>query len=285
MIDGYTTSDRYPNAQRADTSGLATDSGLARSSVQLHPQLGEGRARRLRRHGEDVHGRIRTIRSSRPTRRRSRTCSPTRARWTRTLREHFRYPGGPVPGADEHVGPLPHHRSAELLRRIERLGGGAGSRTRASPRGAAQRRRRRRRRRGSRFARRRSASTRTTSSGKLPGDEKEGFMILRSFVPVSDDDSKKQLTAFMVAKSDPDHYGKLIVYEMPGDNLPNGPGLVNSVIQQNQTSPDRSHSSTSRDRRSPTATSYWCRSTRRSSTCGPCTCRPKARHRYPSSNR
>ena len=60
-------------------------------------------------------------------------------------------------------------------------------------------------------------------------------MILRSFVPVSDDDSKKQLTAFMVAKSDPDQYGKLIVYEMPGDALPNGPGLVNSVIQQNQT--------------------------------------------------
>ncbi len=59
-------------------------------------------------------------------------------------------------------------------------------------------------------------------------------MILRSFVPVSDDDSKKQLTAFMVAKSDPDQYGKLIVYEMPGDALPNGPGLVNSVIQQNQ---------------------------------------------------
>ncbi len=29
MIDGYTTSDRYPNAQRADTSGLDTDSGLA----------------------------------------------------------------------------------------------------------------------------------------------------------------------------------------------------------------------------------------------------------------
>jgi uncharacterized protein len=71
--------------------------------------------------------------------------------------------------------------------------------------------------------------------GRLPGDQKEGFMILRSFVPVSDDDSKKQLTAFMVAKSDPDDYGKLVVYEMPGDNLPNGPGLVNSVIQQNQT--------------------------------------------------
>ena len=29
MIDGYTTSDRYPNAQRADTSGLDTSSGLA----------------------------------------------------------------------------------------------------------------------------------------------------------------------------------------------------------------------------------------------------------------
>ncbi len=68
---------------------------------------------------------------------------------------------------------------------------------------------------------------------KLPGDTKESFVLLRSFVPTSDDDSKKKLTAFMVAKSDRDDYGKLITYEMPSDLQIDGPALVNSAIQAN----------------------------------------------------
>src|SRR5690606_25815968 len=71
--------------------------------------------------------------------------------------------------------------------------------------------------------------------GRLPGEERETFMMLRSYVAVSDDDSRRQLTAFMVAQSDPENYGKLVVYEMPSDRLPDGPGLVNSLIQQNPT--------------------------------------------------
>ena len=68
---------------------------------------------------------------------------------------------------------------------------------------------------------------------RLPGDTKESFVLLRSFVPTSDDDSKKKLTAFMVAKSDPEDYGKLITYEMPSDLQIDGPALVNSAIQAN----------------------------------------------------
>ena len=70
---------------------------------------------------------------------------------------------------------------------------------------------------------------------KLPGETKESFVLLRSFVPTSDDDSKKKLTAFMVAKSDPGDYGKLITYEMPSDLQIDGPALVNSAIQANTT--------------------------------------------------
>jgi uncharacterized membrane protein (UPF0182 family) len=70
--------------------------------------------------------------------------------------------------------------------------------------------------------------------GRLPNEPREGFMMLRSFVPVSEDDSRRELTAFMVAKSDPDEYGKLIVYEMPTDDPPSGPGQVNTFIQQNE---------------------------------------------------
>ena len=49
IMDAYTTTDRYPYAQTADTEQLADGSGL-NSAVQLRAQLGEGRARRLRRH-------------------------------------------------------------------------------------------------------------------------------------------------------------------------------------------------------------------------------------------
>jgi uncharacterized membrane protein (UPF0182 family) len=49
---------------------------------------------------------------------------------------------------------------------------------------------------------------------RLPGDESERFLLFRPFVPHSTDDSKKQLTSFMTADSDPGQYGKLRVFTM-----------------------------------------------------------------------
>ena len=49
---------------------------------------------------------------------------------------------------------------------------------------------------------------------RLPLEKKDGFLIFRPFVPFSEDDSKKQLTSFMVGKSDPSNYGQLEVYTM-----------------------------------------------------------------------
>ncbi|MGK2958547.1 MAG: UPF0182 family membrane protein [Acidimicrobiales bacterium] len=66
---------------------------------------------------------------------------------------------------------------------------------------------------------------------RLPESTREEFLMLRPFVPVSDDDSKKQLTAFMVAKSDPGEYGKLVNYELPTDKRIDGPALVAATIQ------------------------------------------------------
>jgi uncharacterized protein len=65
---------------------------------------------------------------------------------------------------------------------------------------------------------------------RLPGEEQTEFMIFRPFVPVSGDDSRKEMTAFMVAKSDPDSYGELVTYVMPRNNLPVGPGLAQASI-------------------------------------------------------
>ena len=56
-------------------------------------------------------------------------------------------------------------------------------------------------------------------------------MVLRPFVPVRANDDSQLMTAFMVAKSDGDNYGKLQVFTMPRSNLPNGPALVQGEIQ------------------------------------------------------
>jgi len=67
---------------------------------------------------------------------------------------------------------------------------------------------------------------------RLPGEEREDFLILQPFVPFSRDDSRKDLTAFMVAKSDPAHYGRLEAFVMPRDRQIDGPAIVNARINQ-----------------------------------------------------
>jgi uncharacterized membrane protein (UPF0182 family) len=42
--------------------------------------------------------------------------------------------------------------------------------------------------------------------------------------------NNQQMTAFMTAKSDPDHYGQLQTFVMPGDRLPPAPTLVASTM-------------------------------------------------------
>ena len=69
---------------------------------------------------------------------------------------------------------------------------------------------------------------------RLPGEKELSFVMLRPFVPVSADDSRKELTAFMVAKSDPGSYGDLVTYTMPRGNLPDGPAIVGANMQQDQ---------------------------------------------------
>jgi uncharacterized membrane protein (UPF0182 family) len=66
---------------------------------------------------------------------------------------------------------------------------------------------------------------------RLPGQEGEDFVMLRPYVPYSDDDSRRTLTAFMVANSDPDRYGELTVYRMSESDI-DGPSLANSNMLQ-----------------------------------------------------
>lgn len=58
------------------------------------------------------------------------------------------------------------------------------------------------------------------------------FSMLRPFVPFSSDDSRKELRAFMVVSSDPRTYGKITIYEM-FDPLPDGPATIAAEFGSN----------------------------------------------------
>ncbi len=62
-----------------------------------------------------------------------------------------------------------------------------------------------------------------------PSDEDPVFSLLRPFVPFSADDSRKELRAFMTVSSDPDTYGQLTVYTVAGA-LPPGPATVAAEV-------------------------------------------------------
>lgn len=70
---------------------------------------------------------------------------------------------------------------------------------------------------------------------QLPGEAQESFVMSRPFVPFSQTGSsdRQTLTSFMVARSDRDDYGKITVYEMPTGQAVPGPSLANTQIQQN----------------------------------------------------
>lgn len=67
----------------------------------------------------------------------------------------------------------------------------------------------------------------------LPGDTNLSFNILEPYVPVSQNDQQQNLSAFLVAQSDPANYGNLRVYVTPRGQQVNGPALINSIISSN----------------------------------------------------
>ena len=68
---------------------------------------------------------------------------------------------------------------------------------------------------------------------RLPGEEEQEFVMLRPFVPASEDDTGRLLTAFMTASSDPDSYGQLRSFVLPRSELPEGPVLIGGTISSN----------------------------------------------------
>ena len=66
---------------------------------------------------------------------------------------------------------------------------------------------------------------------QLPGESEPEFVLLRPFAPVSENDERQQLTGYMAARMDPGNFGQLVVYETPRGDLPPGPGIASRTIR------------------------------------------------------
>jgi len=65
---------------------------------------------------------------------------------------------------------------------------------------------------------------------QIPGDSGTSFNILEAFVPKSTNDVQQNLSAFMIADCDPDHYGRLQAFVTPRGQQIDGPALVDARI-------------------------------------------------------
>lgn len=66
---------------------------------------------------------------------------------------------------------------------------------------------------------------------KLPGEQKEEFLLMLPFTPRG----KPNLNGWVAARMDPGHYGELVAFSFPRDRTISGPENVSARIEQNGT--------------------------------------------------
>jgi uncharacterized membrane protein (UPF0182 family) len=67
---------------------------------------------------------------------------------------------------------------------------------------------------------------------RLPGDDRESFLMIQSFVPVSQNNQQLRLVSFLTAKADRRNYGQIESFVMPQGQLVDGP--VQAALKINQ---------------------------------------------------
>jgi uncharacterized membrane protein (UPF0182 family) len=65
---------------------------------------------------------------------------------------------------------------------------------------------------------------------QVPGQTQQSFDLLDAFVPISGQSQIQTLSGFMIAGSDPGHYGQLQMFVTPRNSPVNGPSLVSAQI-------------------------------------------------------
>src|SRR5258707_3976180 len=70
---------------------------------------------------------------------------------------------------------------------------------------------------------------------RLPGEQKEEFLMMTPFAPLS----KQNISAWMCAKCDPDDYGQLLVYRFPRGSNVNCPQQAMSQVNSARQIPQK----------------------------------------------
>jgi hypothetical protein len=65
---------------------------------------------------------------------------------------------------------------------------------------------------------------------RVPNQTQQSFTLLDAFVPISNQSQIQTLSGFMIAGSDPGHYGQLNIFVTPRNNPVNGPAIVAAKI-------------------------------------------------------
>ncbi|MEN3315925.1 MAG: uncharacterized protein V7605_2159 [Acidimicrobiaceae bacterium] len=222
IYDAYTTTSKYPYSQTADTARVAGNSGLqsdfnyVRNSVKVVIDAYDGSMKFYVMDKTDPL--VRSYTKAFPK------LFTDGATMDPALREHLRYPEDLFRVQTNMYGLYHMTDAASFYNKtdawdIAQSPGAVGSAVTVSPGGQVVQ---------SRAPRMQPYYLKM----RLPGETSEDFLIFEPFVPLSKDDSRKDLTAFMVAKSDPANYGQLQAYVMPRQKQIDGPALVNARINQ-----------------------------------------------------
>ncbi|MGD9705840.1 MAG: UPF0182 family protein, partial [Acidimicrobiia bacterium] len=233
VVDAYTTTDRYPNAERADTRQLPAGSGLrhtfnyARNSVKATVDAYDGTVTLYV--VDETDPIIAVWQKAFPS-----LFTPG-AEVPESLRAHFRYPEDLFRVQTNLYGRYQLLDAQEFYSQQLAWSVAQDAPTQQAPAtvGAPSP--------ASTTIESRSDRVSDSDSARFPpyytifhapveGAQPE-FVLFRPFVPFSRNDERKQLQAFMTASSDPATYGKLTAYVIP-EPLPDGPLTVASNINQ-----------------------------------------------------
>ena len=230
--DAYTTTDNYPYAQNADTSAVAQGSGLntnfnyVRNSVKVVIDAYTGKMTFYVMDPNDPI--IETYEKAFPGMFTSSSKMPT------DLRAHLRYPEdiftvqATMYGKYHIVKASSFYSAADAWTLSPDPGSGSPLQAAATTQTV-------------------NAQGQVVSTGQLvrmspiyqvmriPGETTQSFNLLDALVPVSTGSQIQTLSGFMIAGSDPGHYGQLQMFVTPRDNPVNGPAIVAAKISATPT--------------------------------------------------
>ncbi|MBI2168386.1 MAG: UPF0182 family protein [Actinobacteria bacterium] len=235
MLDGYTATDRYPYSQAIVPDRLPADSGLhdrvnyVRNSVKATVNAYDGTVTFYVIDDEDPI--IRAYRKAFPD------LFTAKAEMPDALRAHLRYPEDLFRVQTDLYSTYHMTRSREFYNRSDQWAiatdPASGLQTtgdQIQPVDASQTTVTAGGRPLSQAERSRQRMDPYYLLMRLPDEDNEAFVLLQPFTPPAKGRELGNLLSFMVAKSDPDEYGKLRAFVMPRGEQVFGPSQVNNEV-------------------------------------------------------